>query len=147
VTTTTTTAPITVVAAPITTNVNTSNTTNNSSSTSTSGVAPVAAAPAATVRRTASTRRGRLELDLVGCGRRPVRSGRVTRTQTRLRLPLGTTLVVRVNGHRVGTLDLDGGRGAKARPLPLRVRLRPDGTLAVYRPSGRVLATQACIAT
>jgi hypothetical protein len=87
-----------------------------------------------------------MEINLRGCRRTRAARARVTRSQTTLRLPRGTRLVLRVNGRQVGVLNLDGGRDATAKPLPLRINLRRDGTLAVWRPSGRVLATQGCSA-
>jgi hypothetical protein len=134
ITTTTTTAPITVVAAPITTTVNnnTANTTNTSSSTST---------PAAAPAEDAETSHGRMEINLRGC-RRTAKGDRFARMQTQVRLPRGTQLVVRVNGRQVGVLDLGGDR--KGKPIPLRIKVRRDGMLSIWRPSGRVLATQGC---
>jgi hypothetical protein len=137
ITTTTTTAPITVVAAPITTTVNnTDNTTHNSTSTSTQ------AAPGE--ERPEETRRGRMEINLRGCRRRGAAGARFARMQTQMRLPRGTQLVVRVNGRQVGVLDLGTGHDAKAKPIPLRIMVARDGTLSIWRPSGRVLATQGC---
>jgi hypothetical protein len=141
ITTTTTTAPITVVAAPITTTVNnnTDNTTNNSTSTSTQ------AAPGAAGAESTSSR-GRMEINLRGCRRRGAAGARFARMQTQLRVPRGTRLVVRVNGRQVGVLDLDAGNDATAKPIPLRISVRRDGMLSIYRPSGRVLETQGCSA-
>jgi hypothetical protein len=94
-------------------------------------------------------------VDLKGCtgparrakgAKRATRPRAVVRRKAQVRLPPQTTLVVRVNGKRVGTLQLDGGRGANPKPLPLRLQLRADGTLTVRRPSGRVLLTQGCSA-
>jgi hypothetical protein len=141
ITTTTTTAPITVIAAPVTTT--TTTTTNNSSTNSSNSVASNTAnggtstVPATGVRT--QGKRATLNIDLRGCTR--VR-GRA-RSWARLRLARGTTLVVRVNGHRVGTLELDS---SKAQTLPLRITLGRNGKLTVRRPSGRVLATQGCTA-
>jgi hypothetical protein len=140
ITTTTVTAPITVVAAPITTTVNnTDNTTNNSTSTSTQ------AAPGAEGAE-ATRSRGRMEVNLRGCRRRGAAGARFGRMQTQMRLPRGTQLVVRVNGRQVGVLDLDAGRDATAKPIPLRITVRRDGMLSIWRPSGRLLATQGCSA-
>ena len=140
VTTTTVTAPITVIAAPVTTT--TTTTTNNSSanssnsaSTNTANGGTTTTAPATRVR--ADGRRATLDIDLRGCSRVRVRA------RSSVRLPRGATLVVRVNGHRVGTLELDS---AKRATLPLRLQLRKNGTLIVRRPSGRVLAIQGCSA-
>jgi hypothetical protein len=139
VTTTTVTAPITVIAAPVTTTTtsNNSNTTNTNSSSSTTAAGAPATKPATSV--TATGKRAELNINLQGC----TAKGTPGRSRAQLRLPRGTTLVVRVNGHRVGTLELDS---AKRRTLPLRLRLRQDGTLTVRRPSGRVLAIQGCSA-
>ena len=49
------------------------------------------------------------------------------RMQTQMRVPRGTQLVVRVNGRQVGVLDLDAGRDAKAKPIPLRIKVRATG--------------------
>jgi hypothetical protein len=59
-----------------------------------------------------------------------------------MRLPRGTRLVVRVNGRQVGVLDLGGD--TKGKPIPLRIKVRRDGMLIIWRPSGRVLNTQGC---
>ena len=139
ITTTTTTAPITVVAAPITTTVNnaTSNTTNSSTSANTQAATP----PAGGAETEHS--RGRMEINLRGC--RPSATGdRFARVQTQIRLPRGTQLVMRVNGRQVGVLDLGAGGGATAKSVPLRIKVQRDGMLSIWRPSGRVLATQGC---
>jgi hypothetical protein len=142
VTTTTTTvnAPITWVAAPITTNVTNSTETSGTTTNSSTGVpgAPAASSPAAS---------GRLELDLTGCGRPgtsklSARGKRVVE-QAHLRVPLDATLVIRVNGRRVGTLQL-AGAAPSDRGIPLRIQLGADGRLTVNRPSGRILRVRAC---
>jgi hypothetical protein len=138
--TTTTTAPITVVAAPITT---TTTTNNNTNSTSTSNASTQSSTAAANVDATKRNGRSNLEINLQGCKRKRVR---LAGSQTQLRLPNGTSLVLRVNGRRVGVIDLDGDRAANAKPLPLRIKLRPDGQLTVRRPSGKVLQIQGCSA-
>ena len=61
----------------------------------------------------------------------------------RLRVPSDAQLVVRVNGKRVGNLQLDPG-ASKTRGIPLRVELAANGKLSVYRPAGRILRVQAC---
>jgi hypothetical protein len=139
VTTTTTTAPITVVAAPITT---TTTTNNNTNSTSTSNASTQSSTAAANVDATKG-KPANLEINLRGCKRKKVR---LVGSKTQLRLPRGTSLVLRVNGRRVGVLDLNGDRDPKAKPLPLRIQLRADGRLSVYRPSGKVLQIQGCSA-
>jgi hypothetical protein len=140
VTTTTVTAPITVVAAPITTTVNnTANTTNSS----TSATSNQAAAPADGAEE---TRRATMRINLRGCRRRGAKRARFAPMRAHVRLPRGTRLVVRVNGRQVGELDLDAGRDATAKPIPLRIAVRRDGMLSIHRPSGRVLATQGCSA-
>jgi hypothetical protein len=158
-TTTTVSAPITVVAAPITTTTNSTSAANTTASTTNSSTNAGGGTPTATVQTGQSGKRGRLTVDLKGCAvparRTKSAKGMSTKPATRrrsadrsaqVRLPRETTLVVRVNGKRVGTLQLDGGRSANAKPLPLRLRLREDGTLTVRRPSGRVLVTQGCSA-
>jgi hypothetical protein len=140
ITTTTSTAPITVVAAPITTTVNnnTSNTTNSSTSSNTQAAVP--AEGAETERRSA-----RMEINLRGCSRTAT-GARFARMQTQVRLPRGTQLVMRVNGRQVGVLDLGPSSDPKAKPVPLRIKVQRDGMLSIWRPSGRVLATQGCSA-
>ncbi|RKQ86837.1 hypothetical protein C8N24_4852 [Solirubrobacter pauli] len=140
ITTTTTTAPITVIAAPVTTTTTTTNNSNSSSTTSATTQSPQSAANVAASDRNG---RGSLEINLRGCARK---RARLDGSRTQLRLPRGTSLVLRVNGRRVGVLDLDGDRGANAKPLPLRITLRADGVLTVQRPSGRVLRIQGCSA-
>jgi hypothetical protein len=140
VTTTTTTAPITVVAAPITTTVNNNSTTNNSSSNTS---APAAAAPADDDET--ERREGRMEINLRGC-RKTAKGHRFARMQTQVRLPRGMQLVLRVNGRQVGVLDLAPG-DEKSKSIPLRIKVRRDGRLSIWRPSGRVLATQGCSAS
>lgn len=142
VTTTITTAPITVIAAPVTTTVN-NNSTSTSSNSATSAPAQ-AAPPAAETEQT--SRRGRMEINLRGCRPRDASGKRFARIQTQLKLPRDTRLVVRVNGRQVGTLDLGGGGSANTKPVPLRIKVRPDGVLSIWRPSGRVLTTQGCSA-
>jgi hypothetical protein len=61
----------------------------------------------------------------------------------RIRVPSDAQLAVRVNGKNVGNLQLDPGV-RKARGIPLRVELKANGMLNVYRPSGRILRVQAC---
>jgi hypothetical protein len=148
VTTTTTTvaAPITVVAAPITT----SNTTNMAPAGAGALTGAGAGAAAGALNPAPSSRPGLLVVNLRGCAA-PARAAKDTTRRpatgrAQVRLPRDTTLVVRVNGRRVSTLQLDGGRGPAAKPLPLRLTLRRDGTLTVRRPSGQVLLTQGCAA-
>jgi hypothetical protein len=133
ITTTTVTAPITVIAAPVTTTVN--NATSNTTSSSTS----------ANTQAATESKRGRMEINLRGC-RRGADGARFARMQTEVKLPRGTQLVMRVNGRQVGVLDLGPARDATAKPVPLRIKVQPDGRLSIYRPSGRVLATQGCSA-
>jgi hypothetical protein len=142
ITTTTVTAPITVIAAPITTTVNNNSNSSATTNSSTNASAPTAQpspSPAPQVER----HDGRMEINLRGC-RRTATGHRFARMQTQVRLPRGTQLVVRVNGRQVGTLDLGGAGGSKA--VPLRIKVRPDGMLSIWRPSGRVLSTQGCSA-
>jgi hypothetical protein len=120
VTTTTTTtnvnAPITVVAAPITTTLN---------------------------RTTDPAARERFVMYLTGCGR-PGQSGAAqdrVRSQ-RVRLGSNATLVVKVNGKPVATLQVPAT--ARRGGQMLRLRLAPNGRLTIRRPSGRVLAVQGC---
>jgi hypothetical protein len=140
ITTTTTTAPITVVAAPITTTVN-NNTTNTSNSSTSANTQAATPAPPAEAERS----RGRMEINLRGC-RQTDEGVRFASMQTQLRLPRNTQLVVRVNGRQVGVLDLGSSSDASAKPIPLRIKVRRDGMLSIWRPSGRVLATQGCSA-
>jgi outer membrane biosynthesis protein TonB len=142
VTTTTTeiNAPITWVAAPITTTVSNTSATNG---TTTNTVAGSGAVPPATLVRTGSGSAAKLEVDLSGCGA----TGRSTKTKqqvspqrAQLRLPQSGTLVVRVNGKRVGSLQLP----STERGVPLRIVLGHDGMLSVRRPSGSVLRVRAC---
>jgi hypothetical protein len=138
VTTTTVTAPITVIAAPVTTTTTTTNnsSTNSSNSASTNTVDGGPSTPPAPGALT-DGKRATLNIDLRGCTRVRVRA------RSSVRLPRGATLIVRVNGHRVGTLELDS---STAKTLPLRITLGHNGMLTVRRPSGRVLTTQACTA-
>jgi hypothetical protein len=129
ITTTTTivNAPITVVAAPITTTI--TNTT------------PTGDTPARAWQR--------VQVYLHGCGRGAAQPGgapsATTRAQVRhaqMRLTRNATLVVRVNGRRVATLQIPRSHGRHG--IPVRVRLAPDGVLTIRRPSGQVLETQGC---
>jgi hypothetical protein len=125
-TTTTVNAPITVVAAPITTTIN--------------GTSGGAAGEGAGER---------IVMDLAGCGGRGRPSPLATRDrvrESRVRLARNATLVVRVNGKRVTTLRLPS-TASRARTVALRVRLARDGMLTIRRPSGLVVAVQACAAT
>jgi hypothetical protein len=118
VTTTTTTtnvnAPITVVAAPITTTLN---------------------------NKTAPAARERFVMYLTGCGR-PGQSAQDRVRYQRVRLGSNATLVVKVNGKPVATLQVPAN--ARRRGQMLRLRLAPNGRLTIRRPSGRILAVQGC---
>jgi hypothetical protein len=132
VTTTTVNAPITWVAAPITTTVN--NTSSSASSNSNSSSSTTAA----------PGKGGRLELDITGCRKTPAKTlSRPVHQQSRLRVPGTAALLVRVNGRRVGTVQLTGAV-AKGKGVPLNVRLDANGRLTIKRPSGRILQVQAC---
>jgi hypothetical protein len=122
-TTTTVNAPIIVVAAPITTTLNTSTT-----------------APAGTPLRE------RVVINLTGCGRpRPHTPHKPHHPagSARIRLARNATLVIRVNHRPIATLRLP----STARHRALRLRLTPTGKLSIQRPTGRVLAVQACTPT
>jgi hypothetical protein len=127
VTTTTTTvnAPITWVAAPITTTVNTNSSSSNTNAATGTG--------------------GRLELDITGCRKTPARTLErpAVHQRSQLRVPGTATLLVRVNGRRVGTVQL-AGAVATGKGVPLGVRLDAQGRLTIKRPSGRILQVQAC---
>jgi hypothetical protein len=131
VTTTTTSinAPITWVAAPITTSVS-----NTSASPGT---------PAGSLDRTGAGKDAKLEVDLAGCGASSPAAAHKTPQRAQLRLPQSGTLLLRVNGRRVGSLQLPSG----ARGVPLRIELGKDGMLSVRRPSGSVLHVRACTAS
>ena len=124
-TTTTVNAPITWVAAPITTNV-------SNAGTGTPEGAPITTAP--------------LELNLTGCGRRRSAKlssgGKPVSQSAQVRIPASATLLLRVNGRRVGSVQLVGGHSRTG--IPLRVRLGKRGRLTVSRPSGRILGVDAC---
>jgi hypothetical protein len=121
VTTTTTAinAPITWVDAPITTSTNTG-----------------ASTPPSDLSTSGSGRGARLEVNLTGCGKPAPAAAQ----RAQIRLPDSATLLVRVNGKRVGTIQLPAGR----RGVPLRLLLDAGGTLTVRRPSGGVLRVRAC---
>jgi hypothetical protein len=127
VTTTTTAinAPITWVAAPVTTNVS-----NRTS-------------PAGSLEQSGSGKRAKLEVDLSGCGVHAPKSKNKSAQRAQLRLPKSGTLLLRVNGKRVGSLRLP----STSRGVPLRIMLSKDGMLTVRRPSGSVLHVQACTAS
>jgi hypothetical protein len=131
VTTTTTAinAPITWVAAPITTDVTNASTTNG-------GAAP-------SLEHTGTGKRAKLEVNLSGCGASAPKSKRKRSQHAQLRLPKSGTLLLRVNGRRVGSLQLP----STSRGVPLRIVLGKDGMLTVRRPSGSVLHVQACTAS
>jgi hypothetical protein len=146
ITTTTTivNAPITVVAAPITTtnNSTTSSTTstNNSTSSGTSGKTTGRAPREATAR---------FVTNLTGCRREalpPTTAKRVPLERAQVRLAPNATLVVRVNGKPVTTVRLPPAAGRSPRRVALRLRLGRDGKLSIRRPSGLVVAMQACMA-
>lgn len=122
-TTTAVNAPITWVAAPISTSV--SSITSN----------PVARTPGAGLNR--------LEVDLTGCAVSSPAAGHRTLQRAKLRLPQSGTLLLRVNGRRVGSLQLPSG----SRGVPLQIELGKDGMLNVRRPSGSVLNVRACTAS
>jgi hypothetical protein len=131
VTTTTVNAPITWVAAPITTTVN--NNSNSSSSNNTSN------------NSSSTGSNGRLELNLTGCTKTAPKAAKLRKAahqKSQLRVPGQATLLVRVNGHRVGTVQLAGV--TKGKGVPLNVRLDTNGRLTIKRPSGRILQVQAC---
>jgi hypothetical protein len=133
VTTTTTAinAPITWVAAPITTNV------NNASSTNGTTVGGGTSTPA-TLSQHGSGKKASLEVNLTGCGQSRSKSKR--RTAAALRLPQSGKLTLRVNGKRIGSIQL----ASSERGVPLRIKLGRDGMLSVRRPSGSVLSVLAC---
>jgi outer membrane biosynthesis protein TonB len=136
VTTTTTAinAPITWVAAPITTNVtNTSSGTTNSSTVGGGGTTP------ATLSQRGSGRSAKLEVNLTGCGGALPKSTR-RKSSAALRLPQSGTLLLRVNGKKVGSIQL----ASSERGVPLRIMISKSGMLTVRRPSGSVLSLLAC---
>jgi hypothetical protein len=135
VTTTTTNVngPITWVAAPITTGVTNTSATNTTSTSG--GAGGTGVTPVSTEEPT--------ELNLKGCSRSlRARRARAVVQDAQIRIPRDARLLVRVNGRKVGSLELDGaGTGS----VPLRVRLTADGRLTVRRPSRNLLSTQACV--
>lgn len=133
VTTTTTAvnAPITWVAAPISTTV--SNTSSN----------PAAPGSAGSLEQTGAGRNAKLEVDLAGCGASSPAAKHKSPQRAQLRLPQSGTLMLRVNGRRVGSLQLP----STSRGVPLRIELGKDGMLSVRRPSGSVLHVRACSAS
>jgi hypothetical protein len=147
VTTTTTAinAPITWVAAPITTTVTNTSSTNGTTTSNTVAGGGGGAAPPASLQRTGSGDGAKLEVNLTGCGATASKAKtkakrRASSQRAQLRLPKSGTLLMRVNGKRVGSLQLPGGE----RGVPLRIVLGHDGTLSVRRPSGSVLRVHAC---
>jgi hypothetical protein len=130
VTTTTTivNAPITVIAAPVTTTIN-----RIRNGPGGAGWTPVGA-------------RERFVINLTGCGEGGPRSlpGRARVRRANVRLGRNASLVVRVNGRRVTALRLPAGQRRRGRGVALRLRLAPNGTLTIRRPSGRVMAVQGC---
>ena len=140
VTTTTTTvnAPITWVAAPITTTVNNTSSSSNSSSSSNNSNST------SNANRAPGTG-GRLELNITGCRKPSAKHVKAPagRQRSQLRVPGSATLLVRVNGHPVSTVQL-AGTVATGKGVPLNVRLDSKGRLTIKRPSGRILQVQAC---
>jgi hypothetical protein len=131
VTTTTTAinAPITWVAAPVTTNVSNGG----------------GATPAGSLEQSGAGKAAKLEVNLRGCGASSPKSKTKSKSSqhAQLRLPKSGTLLLRVNGKRVGSLRLP----STSRGVPLRIVLGKDGMLTVRRPSGSVLHVQACTAS
>jgi hypothetical protein len=139
VTTTTTAinAPITWVAAPITTTVSNTSSTNGT----TSNVVAGSGAPPASLSQRGAGKDAKLEVNLSGCNRSGGKSKAARKNASaQLRLPKSGTLLLRVNGKKVGSIQL----GAGERGVPLRVVLQPSGMLTVRRPSGSVLSVLAC---
>jgi hypothetical protein len=130
VTTTTTAinAPITWVAAPITSNVSNASTTGGTTT------------PPGSLEQSGAGKDAKLEVDLSGCGAPAQKTKSKSSQHAQLRLPKSGTLLLRVNGKRVGRLQLP----STSRGVPLRIVLGNDGMLTVRRPSGSVLHVQAC---
>lgn len=139
VTTTTTAinAPITWVAAPITTTVTNASSTNGTTSNTVAG----AGGTPASLSQRGSGRKSKLEVNLNGCGDAPSKTKKKTKkTSAALRLPKSGTLLLRVNGKKIGSIRL----ASSDRGVPLRIVLQPNGMLSVRRPSGDVLSMLAC---
>jgi hypothetical protein len=139
VTTTTTAinAPITWVAAPITTTVSNTSSTNGTTSNTVAG----STQPPASLSQTGTGKSAKLEVNLNGCGGSKAKPKTTTKkTSAQLRLPKSGTLLLRVNGKRIGSIQLPSSE----RGIPLRIVLQPNGMLSVRRPSGSVLSILAC---